>query len=682
MTVTFRTLIAAALALATLSCSKDKPPAPASSPAPPAPAAAVGLPPPLKPGRAKPNLVLVTLEATRPDHLGCYGDTRAETPNIDQLAREGVMLTQAIAVAPLTLPSHVSMLTGLYPPAHGVRDDNGFRLLDAATTLTEHLKTQGYATAASVGARVLAGDAGLKQGFDSYTEPKRFSRAGQMVISDAIEAINRIKGKPFFVWVQLDDPRTPYFPPPDYRAHFGKRLYDGDITYADAQFRRLFDHLRASGILDDTVVVVTADHAESLGEHDEETHGLFLYDSTLKVPMIVRYPPRIAPGTKFDGLVSGVDLAPTLLELMGLPPLPVAQGESRAARLLGGDGPEREVIYAESMFGARAYGWTPLYALRSSQEKFISGPVPELYNLRRDPMETINIAPQEAKAVDETWRPSLDEALRVIGGAQNETPAQAGKAAHRDLSGLVMAHNLYMRARTVIEEGRPASAAPFLQQALAKDPGNPAVTSLLAALRAEPLAQSGGVPSTFASEYNRGNALFVKGNLDESAKAFRAALAFNPGSPETHYALGNVLAAQGDAAGAEAELRAAVAADPKMAIGWNKLGIVLDKASRRSEAIAAFSRALEASPDDPDPRFNRAKLELMEQNLSEARRDLDRLLKSHPDYAVGRFLEAHLCVAEKNNDGAKEALNKLLALPKIDPKMKSAATDMLQKLGG
>jgi arylsulfatase A-like enzyme/thioredoxin-like negative regulator of GroEL len=684
MTVAFRTLVATALALATLSCSKDKPPAPPSAPASgPAPAAVVRLPPPLKAGRAKPNLVLVTLEATRADHLGCYGDTRAETPGIDQLAREGAILTQAIAVAPLTLPSHVSILTALYPPAHGVRDDTGFKLLDAATTLTEHLKAQGYATAASIGARVLAGDAGLKQGFDSYAEPTRFSRAGQFVVTDAIEAINRIKAKPFFLWVQLDDPRTPYFPPPDYRARFGKRLYDGDISYADAQFKRLFDHLRASGVLDDTVVVVTADHAESLGEHDEETHGLFLYDSTLKVPMIVRYPSRIAAGTKFDGLLSGVDLAPTLLELMGLPALPAAQGESRAARLLGGSGPEREVIYAESMFGARTYGWTPLYALRSSEEKYISGPVPELYNLRRDPFETINVASQEAKAVDESWRPSLDEALRVIGGAQIEaSPAQAAKAAHRNLAGLVMAHNLYMRARTTIEEGRPASAAPFLQQALAKDPGNPAVTTLLAALRAEPVAQSGGVPSTFASEYNRGNALFVKGNLDESAKAFRAALAFNPGSPETHYALGNVLAAQGDAAGAEAELRAAVAADPKMAIGWNKLGIVLDKANRRSDAIAAFSRALEASPDDPDPRFNRAKLELMDQNLTEARRDLDRLLKAHPDYAVGRFLEAHLCVAEKNNDGAKEALTKFLALPKVDPKMKAAATDMLQKLGG
>jgi arylsulfatase A-like enzyme len=582
MTAGSRILVAAAVALTTLSCSKDKPAAAAPSPAQAqaAPAAAT-MPPPLKAGRAKPNLVLVTLEATRPDHLGCYGDARAGTPGIDQFAREGAVFTQAIAVAPLTLPSHVSILTGLYPPAHGVRDDSGFKLLDAATTLAEHLKAQGYATAASIGARVLAGDVGLKQGFDSYAEPKRQSRAAQFVVTEAIQAINRIKTRPFFLWVQLDDPRAPYFPPPDYRARFAKRLYDGDIAYADAQFTRLFDHLRASGVLDDTVLVVTADHGESLGEHGEETHGLFLYDSTLKVPLIVRYPPRLAAGTKFDGLVSGVDLVPTFLELMGLPAMPSVQGESCAVRLLGGSAPEREVVYAESLLGERAYGWTPLEALRSSKEKFVSGPEPELYDLQRDPAETLNVASQNAKDVDESWRPSLEEALRVIGGAKAPAaPARDGKGPHRKLDGLVAAHNLYLRARATIEDGHPEQAAPLLQQALARDPGNPAVASLLAALRAEPVAQSGGVPSTFASEWNRGNALFVKGKLDESAKAFRAALAFNPGSAETHYALGNVLAAKGDAAGAEAELRAAVAADPTMAVGWNKLGIVLDKANR------------------------------------------------------------------------------------------------------
>ena len=670
----FGFLAAAVLAAMTVSCSKDAAPPKAPAVAPATAPAAIS---------AKPNLVLITMEATRADHLGCYDNPQAQTPNLDGLAREGAIFLKAIAVAPLTLPSHASIVTGLYPPRHGVRDDSGSRLQESETTLAEHLKAQGYGTAASIGAHLLAGDSGFKQGFDSYAEPKRTPRNAAFVVDDAIEAINRMKGGPFFLWVQLNDPHAPYAPPPGFRALFEKRLYDGEIAWMDSQLKRLFDHLRTQGLADNTVVAATADHGESLGEHGEETHGVFLYDSTLRVPLIVRYPPRIPAGTRFSGVVSGVDLAPTVLALMGLPPMAMAQGESCAVRLLGGDAPERDVAYAESLFGQRAYGWAPLHALRSSKEKFVDAPAAELYNLERDPSETINLAANDAKAVAETWRPSVEEALRAIGGANPEpTAARPGRTAPRDPKELIAASNLFLRAQLVVEEGQPGQAAPLLEQALARDPGNPAAKSLLAALRAEPTAATGAAAGTFASQWNLGNALYVHGKLDEAAKAFRAALAINPNSAETHYALGNVLAAQGDAAAAEAELRAAVAGDPKMADGWNKLGIVLQKANRRPEALSAYSRALEASPDDADALFNRAKLELQDNDLPGARRDVDRLLTAHKDYSAGSFLDAHVCVAEGNTAGAKEALTRFLALPKVDPRMKAAAADMLQKLGG
>ena len=661
----FGFLVAAVLAAATLSCSKDV--APEKAPA----AVPVAAP-------TKPNLVLITMEATRADHLGCYDDPQAQTPTLDGLAREGAVFSNAIAVAPLTLPSHASMLTALYPPRHGVRDDNGSRLQASATTLAEHLKTQGYKTAGSIGGHVLAGESGFKQGFDSYAEPKRASRNAAPVVDDAIDAINQLKGGPFFLWVQLDDPHAPYAPPPDFRKLFEKRLYDGEIAWMDSQLKRLFDHLRAQGLADNTVIVATADHGESLGEHGEETHGVFLYDSTLKVPLIVRYPPRIPAGTKYSAVVSGVDLAPTVLELMGLPPMANVQGESCAVRLLGGSAEARDVAYAESLFPQRAYGWAPLYALRSSVEKFVDAPEAELYNLRRDPSETINLATDEAKLVAETWRPSIGEARRVIGGSPAQAAtAESGRTAPRDPKRLIAVSNLFLRAQLAVEEGQPGEALPLLKQALAKDPGNPSAKSLLAALRAEPIAATGA----FASQWNLGNALYVHGKLDEAAKAFRAALAINPQSAETHYALGNVLAAQGNVAAAEAELRAAVAADPKMAEGWNKLGIVLEKEKRRSEALSAYSRALEASPNDADALFNRAKLELLENDPSGARRDVDRLLATHKDYAAGSFLDAHVCSAEGNTAGAKAALTRFLAFPEVDPRMKAAATDMLQKLG-
>lgn len=619
--------VAALLAGVMVSCSRDQTPPKAAAP-PAAP--------------AKPNLVLITMEATRADHLGCYDDPQAKTPALDGLAREGAIFSRAIAVAPLTLPSHASMFTGLYPPRHGVRDDSGSRLQESETTLAEHLLSQGYATAAAIGAQLLTTDSGLSQGFETYAEPKRTPRNAASVVDDAIEAIHRMEGGPFFLWVQLDDPHAPYAPPPGVSELFAKRLYDGEIAWMDSQLARLVDRLRAQGLIDKTVVVATADHGESLGEHGEETHGVFLYDCTLRVPLIVRYPPRIAAGTKFADVVSGVDLAPTLLALMGLPEMPMVQGESCAARILGGDAGERDVVYAESLFGERAYGWAPLHALRSSKEKFVDAPEAELYNLARDPSETINLAAENARAVAETWRPSLDEALRVIGGANPGASATGpGRTAPRDPKPLIAASNLFLRARWAVEEGQPSQAVPLLVQALARDPGNVAAKSLLAELRA------------------------VK-----------------PQSAKTHYALGSVLDAKGDAAGAEAELRAALAADPKMAASWNKLGIVLQKANRRPEALSAYSRALEASPDDADALFNRAKLELLDNSLQEARRDVDRLRAGHEDYAALDFLEAHVCVAEGNTAGAKEALTKFLALPQADPRMKAAATNLLQKLGG
>jgi arylsulfatase A-like enzyme/tetratricopeptide (TPR) repeat protein len=638
---------------------------------------------PAAPAQGKPNLVLITMESTRADHLGCYDNPQVKTASLDKLAHEGLRFTQAVAVAPLTLPSHASILTGLYPPRLGVRDDRGARLQSAETTLAEHLKAQGYATAASIGSRLLGGDAGFKQGFDSFAEPKRTPRSAAFVVDDAIAAVNRLKGRPFFLWVQLDDPNAPYTPPPGYRAMFENRPYDGEIAWMDDQLKRLFEHLQKQGLFDTTVIVATADHGESLGEHGEDTHGVFLYDSTLKVPLIVRYPPLVIAGSRYPGVVSGVDIVPTLLELMGLPPLPGVQGESCMPRLAGKEVPERDVVYAESMLGQRAYGWAPLHALRSSKEKFIDAPEPELYDLKRDPSETINIAPDEKATVEGSWRTSIAEALRVIGGSGGpESAARSDRTPPKDPKSVIAASNFFIRAQFALAQGQPEQAEPLLNQALERDPGNPAAKALLAALHADETATSAAGANTFAGQWNRGNALYVHGKYDEAAAAFRAALALNPKSAETHYALGNVLAAKGDAAGAEAELRAAVAADPKMADGWNKLGIVLQQTNRRQEALAAYSRALEASPDDPDALFNRAKLELLEHNVKDARRDVDKLLAVHKDYPASGFLDAHVCVAEGNSAGAKEALTKFLALTNTDPRMKAAATDMLQKLGG
>jgi tetratricopeptide (TPR) repeat protein len=512
----------------------------------------------------------------------------------------------------------------------------------------------------------------------------------------------------------------------------------------DVQLGRLFDHLRSQGLFDRTVIAVTADHGESLGEHGEDTHGLFVYDSTLHVPLIVRAQGRVKPGTRFGGLVSGVDVAPTLLELVGASPLPGAQGLSFAAALTGGTANEREPVYAESLYGERAYGWAPLHAIRSSREKFVDAPEQELYDLASDPGEKTNLASRRSDAVN-TWHTKLASAESGMGSSdpsamasmtaeQRERIAALGYVSggapgtsrrdRPDPKRLVAVSNLFLKAQQEVGSGHGDAAVKLLRQALAKDPANPAVTSLLGSLqytskdRGAALAQlraaAKASPSTFEYQWNLANALFLEKKYDEAAAAYKAAIAIRPQSADAHYALANVLAAKGDNAGAvdeynaavkrglrsapllaalgttllavgdangaEASLRAAVDADPKLADGWNQLGILLDKTNRRAEARSAFTKALEAQPDHADALFNRAKLEVLTKDLPAARKDLDQLLAQHPDYAAAEFLQAHLCVAEGNDAGAKTALERFLGMPGIDARMKAAAEDMLAKL--
>jgi len=728
-----------ALALAAASCAGEAP-----KPAP----------------SARPNLVLITLDTTRADHLGCYGDARAATPNLDRIAHEGVLFTQSIAVAPLTLPSHASILTGLYPPRHGARDNADFRLPDTEATLAEHLKAQGYATAAAVGTYILARESGLSQGFERYDEPRRPPRAAgdassiryepiverkaSEVVADAVASIERMRAKPFFLWVHVYDPHEPYAPPAEFRERFAGDLYDGEIAAVDAALGGLFDALRRDGLLDRTLVAVTADHGESLGEHGEDTHGLFVYDSTLRVPLILRYPPALHAGTTYPGLASGVDLAPTLLELMGLPPMQNAEGRSVAKGLTGGSLGEREPVYAESLYGERAYGWAPLHALRSATTKYIDAPERELYDVEHDPREADNLA---ARQDTKSWAVRLDDARKAMGpsdpaaiaampGEQRDRIASLGYVSaggpglsrkdRPDPKRLVVVSNLYQKAQQAIGAGQDSVAERLLREALTKDPGNPAAASLLGALRFSQNDRSGGLaqlraaaaasPGNFEYQWNLGNALFVERRYDEAAKAFRAAIGIRPALGDAHYALGNVLAAQGDTAGAmteyesamkrglntppvlaalgtmqlasgddagaEKSLRAAVTADPGFADGWNQLGILLDRTRRRPEAIDAFSKALDAQPDHADALFNRARIEVLAKDLPAARKDVERLLRAHPDNPQGRFLEANLCVAEGNPGGAKTALTRFLAMRGIDPRMKTAAEGMLARLGG
>src|SRR5438445_6224684 len=290
----------------------------------------------------RPNLLLVTIDTLRADHVGVYGDTRARTPTLDGLAARGVRFEHVQTPVPMTGPSHATILTGLYPPVHGVRDNIVFSLDARHRTLATLLRAQGYRTAAFVGAYPVAAAFGFRQGFDTFSEDFKESdvpgagaqRRANEVVDDALGWLERPGAGPFFVWIHLYDPHAPYDPPEPYRTDFAGRPYDGEIAFADAQLGRVFEWLRASGHERDTVVAALSDHGESLGEHGEMTHAVLLYEATLRVPMLLAGP-GIPSGRVVPARVGTVDLAPTLMRLVGLTPPPEMTGRDLRPALRG-----------------------------------------------------------------------------------------------------------------------------------------------------------------------------------------------------------------------------------------------------------------------------------------------------------------------------------------------------------
>ena len=306
-------------------------------------------------------------------------------PHLDRLARDGVIFDQALSVAPLTLPAHSSLFTGLFPPAHGVRDNAGPPLHAVNETLAELLRAQGFRTGAFTGSIVLGRDRGLAQGFDHYSVPVEaatgggtraaFQRRADAVVTDAIRWLDGVAGSPFFLWAHLYDPHRPYDPPEPYRSRYSDP-YLGEIAFADEQIGRLLDALRQRRLLPRTLVVVAGDHGESLGDHGERDHGIFVYENVLRVPLIISGP-AVGPA-RVSAVVRLVDVMPTVLNLVGLPH-PRADGVSLVGMMMGGRDLDLDV-YAESFYPQRL-GWAPLRTLRRGRFKLIDAPRPELYDL-------------------------------------------------------------------------------------------------------------------------------------------------------------------------------------------------------------------------------------------------------------------------------------------------------------
>jgi arylsulfatase A-like enzyme/Flp pilus assembly protein TadD len=580
----------------------------------------------------RPSLLLITLDTTRWDHLQPYGAENVETPVLAALAREGVVFEQAFAVAPITLPAHTTIHTGLYPPQTGVRN-NGIHYVPAeVTTLAERLRARGWRTAAFVSAAVLERRYGLDQGFEVYDDDLSTGRERRprMVPDRPAEATVTAASRwldtlppddPFFLWVHFYDPHAAYSPPPPYRDQYRGRLYDGEIAYMDAQIGRLLAHSRLS-THPQLVVMTLADHGESLGEHGEQTHAILAYDSTLHIPWIAKLP-GAKGGTRVAETVSQIDLVPTLIELCDLEADTSLPGRSLVPLL--GDAPRalRRAVYGETYLPFYTYGWAKLRVLRRDRWKLIDAPEPELYDLRRDPRELSNQFEREPGAAHDMRR-ELDQFLTSMGSPEREVALEldtataerlrslgylavgSGEVRHEskrpDPKKLIGLHVALERARIHLQDRLYDQAEKQLRSVLRKDPKNlAALIDLVAALEAQ-------------------------GSIDEAVQTVRTALTLDPSYARLHLLYAGLQLRRNRPEESLALIDAALNLDPRYLEARIRKAYVLEQLGREDEVEEVLEAALREGADDPPVNaayaqlveLRRGDLEAAEQRLRKA----------------------------------------------------------------
>lgn len=567
------------------------------------------------------NVLLISLDTTRADHLGCYGHPTVKTPNIDRLAREGVAFLNCTAAAPVTLPSHASIFTGTYPFVHGVRDNGSFTLDYDNVTVTDLLSEAGYTTAGFVAAAVLNRQFGISQGFDVYGDmvsvaqmdrsagKRRTSRRAEEVIDQAVAWLRANATEKFFLFVHLFDPHHPYEAPEPFGTTYADP-YVAEIAYTDAQIGRLLKALVETGLDRQTLVVLTADHGEGRGDHDEETHGCFVYDTTVSVPLILRCPERIPGNRRITFQTRNIDIAPTILSFVGLPTPPVVQGISLLPLIRAeADDPELPA-YAESMFARYNYGFSHLLSLRTGDWKYIHAPTAELYHVRVDPMERHNLAlsqpervaffreqlrgllenspvpvgPEEARV---ELTPRAVEALRslgYVGGDDTGAGVTRGeRTALLNLSGLDPKDHteeirLTGQALHLVETREFPAAEQILRELIERFPER---------------------QERFSWAHNQlARVLVAQGkHYEEAIASYRKVLEIQPNDSKTLTNLGATLADNGEIEEAVQAYWMALRVEPDLAEAHFNLALALRSLGRHDEAESHLRRAVDLAPE-------------------------------------------------------------------------------------
>lgn len=586
-------------------------------------------------GSSSLNILLITLDTTRADHLGCYGYKGAKTPNLDRLASEGLRFANAYCPAPLTLPSHTSIFTGLEPVSHGVRN-NGHYLSPGISTVTEILKAYGYKTAAFVSSFSVDSRFGLERGFEVYDDTFQAQlpfktmnaerRAEDTFIKFAKWLENNWKNK-FFCWVHYYDPHLPYDPPSPFKEDFKDRPYDGEIAYMDVYVGKIIESLKEKNILDRTIIIVAGDHGEGLGDKVEMGHGIFLYEETIRVPLIFwgkKVFPRPAVVNKRVRLI---DLAPTILELAGVEDEAIKmQGKSLVPVFRGKERKDREVL-VETFYPKENFGWSELVGLLAGKWKFIQAPRPELYDLKTDPEERKNLY-DYSKEIAEELKKKLENLLLSIGsspaqisaasraedleklrslGYLNFAPTRPGST-YPDPKEKIDLLRLIQLAQTYEFEEKYAEAEKVYLKILEEIPDSPAsyVNLALAQARQKKLEAAietlkkglDRLPDSEILTVRLGHTYLVSGRVREAFETMNKVLEINPKNVDALTVCGGIL----DAAGRKEEARTyyekALAIEPESKHLRMSLAANLASTGKLKEAIEIYKKLIDDFPED------------------------------------------------------------------------------------
>ena len=569
-----------------------------------------------------PNIILITIDTARADAMGFLGSSDGLTPNLDRLARQSMIFTHAYAQVPLTTPSHATILTGTYPQFNHL-NDLGAALAKDIPYLPDILHQRGYHTAAIVGSQVLdpksAAVPGFDRGFNTYDADFHSRRPGEdryhsverrasVVVDRALAWLKARPRGPFFLWVHLYDPHDPYDPPPPFHDRYAANLYHGELSYSDFAIGKLLDALHTEGLFDGAVIAVTADHGEAFGEHGERSHGFFLYDETVHVPLLVKLQQQRSPGIRIESRARLVDVAPTLLQVAGIEPPPSMQGESLlslAKEGIAGPGITHtkdeagvlgnRAVYSETDYPHRAFGWSALYSWRAGKYLYIDAPQPELYDLVVDPGALNNLA-KSSKAVAATMASQLHEFRRQTSGAETARPSLNSEQLEQlqalgyvtsgfghatggdqergpDPKAKIQVANALHEALMAMEDDRYNDAIPKLEQVLKEEPNMPLANLELGL--------------AWSNQENYGKAL----------PWLRQAAELNPESGRAHFELGMALAETGDWSGALPHLEEAVKRIPDSDELHFDLATAYEHQGSTDNATREFQSALRLNPD-------------------------------------------------------------------------------------